>query len=94
MSMQGYPAGKRAFRAWVRAHHPDLGGDPEAFAEGLRAMAGTDDGAAVGAGTTGSGHRLPAPAGESPAGWRTGGGASGSGRCGCAEVARRGRAAE
>jgi hypothetical protein len=34
--MQGDPAGMRAFRAWVRAHHPDLGGDPEAFAEGLR----------------------------------------------------------
>ena len=36
MTMQGDPAGMRAFRAWVRAHHPDLGGDPEAFAEGLR----------------------------------------------------------
>jgi hypothetical protein len=33
---EGYPAGKRAFRAWVRAHHPDLGGDPEVFAQGLR----------------------------------------------------------
>ncbi|MFF5258418.1 hypothetical protein ACFY4C_05690 [Actinomadura viridis] len=30
------PARERAaFRAWVRAHHPDAGGDPEAFAEGL-----------------------------------------------------------
>jgi hypothetical protein len=28
--------GKQAFRAWARVHHPDLGGDPEAFAEGLR----------------------------------------------------------
>ncbi|WP_067483354.1 hypothetical protein [Actinomadura hibisca] len=24
------------FRAWVRENHPDLGGDPEAFAAGLR----------------------------------------------------------
>lgn len=23
------------FRAWVRAHHPDVGGDPEAFTAGL-----------------------------------------------------------
>ncbi|MCP2334872.1 hypothetical protein [Actinomadura rupiterrae] len=29
-------AERAAFRAWVRAHHPDLGGDPEAFAAGLR----------------------------------------------------------
>ena len=36
--MQGYPAGKRAFRAWVRP--------------------------AAGAGTAGSGYRLPAPAGS------------------------------
>ena len=36
MTIQGDPTGKRAFRAWVRAHHPDLGGDPEAFAEGLQ----------------------------------------------------------
>jgi len=34
--MEGHPASQRAFRAWVRAHHPDLGGDPDAFAEGLR----------------------------------------------------------
>ncbi|NIH79740.1 hypothetical protein [Amycolatopsis viridis] len=25
-----------AFRAFVRAHHPDVGGDPEVFREGLR----------------------------------------------------------
>lgn len=28
--------GRAAFRAWARAHHPDLGGDPAMFAEGLR----------------------------------------------------------
>jgi len=27
--------GRQAFRAWVRAHHPDAGGDPEEFAAGL-----------------------------------------------------------
>ncbi|OXM75180.1 MULTISPECIES: hypothetical protein [Amycolatopsis] len=25
-----------AYRAFVRAHHPDVGGDPELFREGLR----------------------------------------------------------
>jgi hypothetical protein len=24
-----------AFRAWVRAHHPDAGGDPDEFAAGI-----------------------------------------------------------
>jgi hypothetical protein len=28
-------AERAAFRAFVRAHHPDRGGDPEAFAAGL-----------------------------------------------------------
>ncbi|EIV95549.1 hypothetical protein FraQA3DRAFT_5387 [Frankia sp. QA3] len=28
-------------RAFVRAHHPDRGGDPHAFAEGLRALRGS-----------------------------------------------------
>lgn len=27
--------GRQAFRAWVRAHHPDAGGDPEEFVAGL-----------------------------------------------------------
>jgi hypothetical protein len=27
---------RAAFRAWVRVHHPDVGGDPDTFAEGLR----------------------------------------------------------
>jgi hypothetical protein len=26
---------KEAFRAWVRAHHPDAGGDPVQFAAGV-----------------------------------------------------------
>ena len=26
---------RQAFRAWVRVHHPDAGGDPEEFAAGL-----------------------------------------------------------
>ncbi|GLY42181.1 hypothetical protein Amsp01_082040 [Amycolatopsis sp. NBRC 101858] len=29
------PEGKAAFRAFVRAHHPDVGGDPAVFAAGL-----------------------------------------------------------
>ncbi|WP_433324515.1 hypothetical protein [Spirillospora sp. CA-294931] len=27
---------RRAFRAWVRVHHPDAGGDPEEFVAGLQ----------------------------------------------------------
>lgn len=27
---------RRAYRAWLRAHHPDLGGDRDAFEAGLR----------------------------------------------------------
>ncbi|KAB2347009.1 hypothetical protein [Actinomadura rudentiformis] len=27
---------RAAFRAWIRANHPDAGGDPEVFATGLR----------------------------------------------------------
>lgn len=30
--------GRRAFRAFVRTHHPDRGGDPEAFVAGLAAF--------------------------------------------------------
>ncbi|QGK69526.1 hypothetical protein GIY23_08315 [Allosaccharopolyspora coralli] len=29
------PTERAAFRAYVRAHHPDVGGDPQAFATGL-----------------------------------------------------------
>ncbi|HWG13679.1 MAG TPA: hypothetical protein VG268_10455 [Streptosporangiaceae bacterium] len=28
---------RRDFRAWVRAHHPDAGGDPDSFVAGLAA---------------------------------------------------------
>ena len=38
-------AQRAAERAFVRAHHPDVGGDPEAFATGLAALrAGHTDG--------------------------------------------------
>ncbi|WP_433334034.1 hypothetical protein [Spirillospora sp. CA-294931] len=41
------PRGDRAaFRAWVRAHHPDAGGDPEEFAAGLERMRAPRPGAA------------------------------------------------
>ncbi|MEU7783719.1 MULTISPECIES: hypothetical protein [unclassified Amycolatopsis] len=29
------PEGRAAFRAFVRTHHPDVGGDPAEFAAGL-----------------------------------------------------------
>ncbi len=31
---------RRAFRAFVRSHHPDVGGDPVLFAAGLAAWRG------------------------------------------------------
>ncbi|APU16747.1 MULTISPECIES: hypothetical protein [Actinoalloteichus] len=31
-------AERAALRAFVREHHPDLGGDPDRFAEGLRSL--------------------------------------------------------
>ncbi|WP_067817398.1 hypothetical protein [Actinomadura kijaniata] len=35
------PADERAaYRAWLRANHPDLGGDPEAFRAGLETWRG------------------------------------------------------
>jgi hypothetical protein len=30
------PGDREAFRAWVRTHHPDAGGDPAQFAAGLK----------------------------------------------------------
>jgi hypothetical protein len=40
---------RAAFAAWVRAHHPDVGGDPAEFAAGLmrRRAAGGAAGAVV-----------------------------------------------
>lgn len=35
---------RRAFRAWVRSYHPDVGGDPAAFAAGLQAWRTRDGG--------------------------------------------------
>lgn len=32
------PARRRAFRAFVRAHHPDVGGDPAVFTAGVTAF--------------------------------------------------------
>jgi hypothetical protein len=36
--MSGDRTGRVALRAFVRAHHPDVGGDPVAFREGLAAL--------------------------------------------------------
>ena len=58
--MPDHQAGKQAFRFWVREHHPDMGGDPAVFAEGLeRWRAGRQEPGARHAG----GHGLPPPAG-------------------------------
>jgi hypothetical protein len=38
------PEERSAFRAFVRDHHPDRGGDPEAFAAGLARFRSTPDG--------------------------------------------------
>ena len=37
---------RAAFRAFVRANHPDMGGDPEEFATGLRRFRGEPEGGA------------------------------------------------
>ncbi|MCO5974011.1 hypothetical protein [Actinoallomurus soli] len=48
-------ADRHDFNLWVRAHHPDVGGDPERFAAGLeRWRAGAATG--VGAKTWGTGN--------------------------------------
>ena len=36
----GEAARRRERREWIRDHHPDRGGDPQVFAEGLRARGG------------------------------------------------------
>ena len=36
---------RRAIRRFVRDHHPDRGGDPDAFAEGLRRLRAGPEGA-------------------------------------------------
>ncbi|AEA25108.1 hypothetical protein [Pseudonocardia dioxanivorans] len=38
------PEERAAFRAFVREHHPDRGGDPEAFVTGLAALRAGDAG--------------------------------------------------
>jgi hypothetical protein len=41
------PEQRAAFRAFVRAHHPDRGGDPERFVEGLDRLRAVDEAAAA-----------------------------------------------
>ncbi|MEV5572562.1 hypothetical protein AB0L06_21160 [Spirillospora sp. NPDC052269] len=53
-------AERSAFRAWVRDHHPDLGGDPETFAAGLRRRRRSRTDADTGSGS-GSGPSPDAP---------------------------------
>lgn len=37
------PEDRAAYRRFVRAHHPDVGGDPEVFAAGLAELRGSAD---------------------------------------------------
>ena len=64
--------GRSAFRAFVRVHHPDRGGDPGAFVAGLRRFGtGPDDPAAPApgsrGGTSGTSGTTPADASNAPA---------------------------
>ena len=52
------PERRSAFRAFVRDHHPDRGGDPEAFAAGLELFR---------AASPGNPGRPPLPDGPAPA---------------------------
>lgn len=55
------PEGRAAFREFVRTHHPDVGGDPAEFAEGLaRFRAGEPESTTV-ASTTADDSRYDAP---------------------------------
>ncbi|AOS64885.1 hypothetical protein [Actinoalloteichus hymeniacidonis] len=47
---------RAALRAFVRRHHPDLGGDPARFAEGLRELQDARRHAELGPGPIGSGN--------------------------------------
>lgn len=38
MNNRGDPEQRAAFRAFVKSHHPDRGGDPDVFAAGLTAF--------------------------------------------------------
>jgi hypothetical protein len=65
--------GRSAFRAFVREHHPDRGGDPGAFVAGLRRFGTGPDGPAATApgsrsnGTSGTSGTTPADAPRAPA---------------------------
>ncbi|WP_165865733.1 hypothetical protein [Vallicoccus soli] len=61
----GDRAARAARRAWLRAHHPDAGGDPAAFTEGLRRADWRDRG---GPGSPGSPGSPGDPAGRAGAG--------------------------
>lgn len=44
MDVQHDPATRAEIRAFVRAHHPDVGGDPETFKAGLARLRGRPTG--------------------------------------------------
>lgn len=59
---QDAAAARAALRAFVRTHHPDVGGDPEVFAEGLAELRATRDRRCTAADPpAGAGDRYDAP---------------------------------
>ncbi|GAA4862778.1 hypothetical protein [Actinomycetospora straminea] len=52
---------RAALRAFVRTHHPDVGGDPVAFREGLAALRAARPSAAAGRWPAADDPRLDAP---------------------------------
>ncbi|MCD2188182.1 hypothetical protein [Actinomycetospora soli] len=71
MSAAPTPAGE--FRAFVRRHHPDVGGDPEVFRRGLAAFrAGRSPFEAVGTAPDGTGTAAGGPGArtDAPPRWR------------------------
>ncbi|MCP2258330.1 hypothetical protein LX15_002024 [Streptoalloteichus tenebrarius] len=60
---------RRAFLAFVKAHHPDVGGDPAAFVAGLAAFRGRPATAAPGNDASAP-DRFDAPVTARPAGLR------------------------
>jgi hypothetical protein len=62
MTNDGRASERAEFRAWVRAHHPDAGGDPGEFAAGLARRRGLPGaGAVAGPGLAAGGRPGPEP---------------------------------
>lgn len=57
-------------RAFIRAHHPDVGGDPQAFVEGLAALRRGQRSAPAGPVTVVATHRIRSAPGRLLRRWR------------------------